>query len=241
TATAYLVEGQKYELHALQTKNSKQNTYGLVVQDSWRMRPTLTVNYGIRWQPQTAFIIKSDNYAKLENYDQLFGVSGPGNLFKPGTLTGSVPRVIAAEIGEAAYPSDLNNIAPSVGVVWSPNFREKGLFRSMLGESGKSVFRGGYSVSFVREGFDILGNILGANPGGSLSASRSLAIGNLTVGTNLRTPGNPNLTPAPFAASPSYPITLTTANSTNTFDPNLKTGKVHSFTIGYQRELNKDT
>ncbi|HVQ37874.1 MAG TPA: carboxypeptidase regulatory-like domain-containing protein [Pyrinomonadaceae bacterium] len=241
TATAYLSDDGGYKLHAPQTRKSEQNTYGLFVQDSWRMRPTLTVNYGIRWQPQTAFKVLSDNYAKTETYDQVFGLSGKGNLFKPGTLTGSVPRVIAAEIGEEAYPSDMDNLAPSVGVVWSPNFGDSGLLRSIAGESGKSVFRGGYSVSFVREGFDLLGSILGSNPGGSLSASRSLAIGNMTVGTNLRTPGNPNLTPAAFSATPAYPITLTTANSTNVFDPNLKTGKVHSFSIGYQRELDQNT
>jgi hypothetical protein len=241
TATAYLSDDGTYKLHAPQTRQSKQNTYGLFVQDSWRMRPSFTVNYGIRWQPQTAFKVLSDNYARTESYDQVYGVSGLGNIFKPGTLTGSVPRVIAAKIGEEAYPSDMNNFAPSVGVVWSPSFGDSGLLRRINGESGKSVIRGGYSVSFVREGFDLLGSILGSNPGGSLSASRSLAIGNLTVGTNLRTPGNPNLTPAAFSASPSYPITLTTANSTNVFNPDLKTGKVHSFSIGYQRELNQDT
>jgi carboxypeptidase family protein len=241
TATAYLLEGGKYQLHSLQTKKSKQNTSGLFVQDSWRMRPNFTLNYGIRWQPQSAFTILSDNYAKLENPDQLWGLSGKGNIFKPGTLTGSVPRVIAAEIGEKAYPDDMNNFAPSVGVVWSPNLG-KGFLGRIVGDNGKSVIRGGYSVSFVREGFDILGSILGANPGGSVSASRNLTIANsFTVGTNLRTPGNPNLTPNPFPATTSYPITLTTANSTNTFDPNLKTGKVHSFSIGYQRELDKDT
>jgi len=241
TATAFLSDDGTYKLHSPQTKQSKQNTYGLFVQDSWRVRPTFTLNYGIRWQPQTAFTVLSDNYAKLENNDQVYGISGPGNLFKPGTLTGSTPRVIAAEIGEKAYPDDLNNFAPSVGVVWSPSFGEKGLLHRIVGESGRSVIRGGYSVSFVREGFDLLGSILGGNPGGSLSASRTLAIGNLTAGTNLRTPGNPNLTPAPFSATTSYPITLTTANTTNAFDSNLKTGKVHSFSIGYQRELDQNT
>jgi hypothetical protein len=110
------------------------------------------VNYGIRWQPQTAFKVLSDNYARTETYDQVYGVSGLGNLFKLGTLTGSTPRVVAAKIGEAAYPSDLNNFAPSVGVVWSPNFSENGILRRLTGESGKSVIRGGYSVSFAPRG-----------------------------------------------------------------------------------------
>lgn len=242
TSTAYLTADGTYKLNAEQARLAKQNTYGLFVQDSWRINPTLTVNYGLRWQPQTAFVVLSDNYARLSSNDQVYGVSGVGNLFRPGVLTGSVPTVVAAEIGEKAYPDDYNNFAPSVGAVWSPNFGEKGLMRGIFGESGKSVFRGGYSVAFVREGFDLLGSILGANPGGNLSASRNLTIANsFTVGTNLRDVNNPNLTPNTFSATPSYPITLTTANSTNAFDPNLKTGSVHSFSFGYQRELDKDT
>lgn len=241
TSTAYLTDNGTYQLNAELARLSKQNTYGLYAQDSWRVRPGLTVNYGLRWQPQTAFKILSGNYSRLENFEQVYGISGVGNIFKPGATGGSVPRVVPVEIGEKAYPDDYNNFAPSVGVVYSPDFGEKGILRRFFGASGRSVFRGGYSVAFVREGFDLLGSIYGANPGGTLSASRSLAIGNLTVGTNLRDVNNPNLTPAPFSATPNYPITLTTANSTNAFDPNLKTGSVHSFSVGYQRELDRNT
>ena len=242
TSTAYLTAAGRYELNAEQSRLSKQNTYGLFAQDSWRIRPDLTLNYGLRWQPQTAFRVLSANYSRLESFEQVYGVSGFGNIFKPGVLTGTVPRVVPVEIGEKAYPDDYNNFAPSFGAVWSPNFGEKGLLRSVFGASGRSVFRGGYSVSFVREGFDLLGSILGANPGGTLSASRNSTIANsFTVGTNLRDPNNPNLTPNTFSATPNYPITLTTANSTNAFAPDLKTGSVHSFSFGYQREIDKDT
>jgi len=242
TSTAYLTSGGTYQLNAEQARLSKQNTYGLFAQDSWRVRPDLTLNYGLRWQPQTAFRVLSGNYSRLESFDQVYGVSGAGNIFKPGTLTGTVPRVVPLEIGEKAYPDDYNNFAPSIGVVWSPDFGETGLLRGIFGASGRSVFRGGYSVSFVREGFDLLGSILGANPGGTLSASRSSTIANsFTVGTNLRDPNNPNLTPNTFSATPNYPITLTTANSTNAFSPDLKTGSVHSFSFGYQREIDKNT
>jgi hypothetical protein len=242
TATAYLTGDATYKVHAEQTRLARQDTYGVFAQDSWRMRPTFTLNYGLRWQPQGSYVVLSSNYAKLASFADLYGVSGEGNLFKPGTLTGRVPTVVGMELNESAYKEDRMNFAPSVGAVWSPNFSEGGFLRRVFGESGRSVIRGGYSVSFVREGTALIGSILGANPGGNLSASRALTIANtFTVGTNLRDPGNPNLTPAPFSATPSYPITLTTANSANAFDPNLKTGSVHSFSVGYQREINRDT
>ena len=137
-------------------------------------------------------------------------------------MTGQVPTAVAVPIGEKAFPDDNKNFAPSVGVVWSPNFGKSGVLRAIFGEEGKSVFRGGYSGSFVREGLNLLDSIYGSNPGGSLTLTRSLANGNLTVGSNLRTAGNPNLTAPPFPSSAAYPITLTTAESTNVFNPNLK-------------------
>ncbi|MEQ1762688.1 MAG: carboxypeptidase regulatory-like domain-containing protein [Pyrinomonadaceae bacterium] len=248
TSTAYLSPDGTYRENSNQARLAKQNTYGLYVQDSWKLAPNFTINYGVRWQPQSAFVALSEGiYTKLENWEQVYGISGYGNVFKPGTLTGSAPRVVPLEIGEKAYEDDINNFAPSVGVVWSPNFGDS-WFGKIFGSNGKSVIRGGYSQAFVREGFDLLESIYGANPGESLSLSRSTANGNLTLGTNLRDPNNPNLTPATFTngnpivgSTPSFPIALVTANSTNAFIPDLKTGVVHSMSFGYQREIDRNT
>jgi hypothetical protein len=241
TGTAYLASDGTYKLNGEQTQTSKQKTYGLFAQDSWKVSPSFTLNYGLRWQPQGGYIVTSANYARLSSFADVYGLSGEGNLFKPGTLTGRVPTVVGVPIGESAYKEDKMNFAPTAGAVWSPNFSGKNFLRAIFGESGKSVFRGGYSISYVREGTALIGSLLGANPGGNLSASRSLAIGNLTVGTNLRDAGNSNLTAGAFLATPAYPLSLTSANSANAFDPNLKTGSVTSYSFGYQRELDKNT
>lgn len=226
-----------------QTQRSKQNTYGLFAQDSWRIRQNLSVNYGLRWQPQSSYIAESGNYSRIENFDQVFGVSGPGNLFKPETFSGgSVPRIVAIEPGEESYPTDYNNFAPSVGVVYSPDFGEKGILRSVFGGAGKSVFRGGYSLSFVREGFALFSSGATINPGGFINTSRNLGIANtFTVGTNLRDANNVNLTPNTFPATPAFPLNYSTADQAVAFSPDLKTGEVHSFSAGYQRELDKNT
>jgi hypothetical protein len=250
TSTAYLTPDGTYQENASQDRLAKQNTYGLYVQDSWKVKPNFTLNFGIRWQPQSAFVALSEGmYTRLESHDQIYGLSGAGNIFKPGTLTGTAPRVVPLQIGEKAYPDDINNFAPSVGVVWSPDFGE-GWFGKLFGSGGKSVIRGGYSQAFVREGFDLLESIYGANPGGTQSLTRSIANGNLIAGTNLRDASNPNLKPATFGnnpntpivgTKPAFPIALTSANATNSFDPDLKTGVVHSFSFGYQREIDRDT
>jgi hypothetical protein len=219
----------------------EENTNGLFAQDSWRIRPNLTISFGVRWQPQLGAKMNTANYSVLSDPNMVYDVSGPGNLFSPGTIAGPVPTVRGNAIGEAAFQNDLNNFAPSVGVVWSPDFGS-GFMGKVFGKSGTSVFRGGFARAFVREGTLTVENSVGQNPGGQFSIARSTALGNLTpVGTLLRTPGNPNLVPPTFTATPSYPRTLTTADAALGFSPDFRSGYVDSWSIGYQREINRDT
>jgi hypothetical protein len=219
----------------------RQITYGFYGQDSWKIRPNLTLTYGLRWQPQEGFTLLSENYARLTNFEMIYDVSGTGNIFSPGTLTGVVPTATGTKSGEKSYATDYNNFAPSVGVVWSPEVGESGIWNTLFGGPGKSVIRGGFARSFIREGINIAATVLTGNPGSAVSASRSVALGNIAIGSLLRTPNNPNLTPATFVSSPTYPLTLTSADSAYAFDPNLKTGYVDSWSVGFQRELDKNT
>jgi hypothetical protein len=218
----------------------EENTNGIFGQDSWRIRPNLTVTFGLRWQPQTGAKMLTQNYSLLVDPDMVYDISGPGNLFTPGTLTGVLPQVRGNEAGEKAFEDDLNNFAPSVGVVWSPDFAS-GFMRTLFGANGTSVFRGGFARAFIREGTLIVENSVGQNPGGQFAINRSTALANLTVGTLLRTPGNPNLTPPPFNATPVFPRNLTAADAALGFAPDFRSGFVDSWSIGYQREINRDT
>ncbi|MBK8304408.1 MAG: hypothetical protein IPK98_13770 [Chloracidobacterium sp.] len=85
---------------------------GVFAQDTWRIRPNLTLSLGVRWQPQTGAELMTANYSRLTNFNMLYDVSGPGNIFKPGTLTGTVPTVTGNSIGEKAFANDLNNFCP---------------------------------------------------------------------------------------------------------------------------------
>jgi len=230
----------KYTLNGNRHFEIQENTNGLFGQDSWRLRQNLTVNFGLRWQPQIGAKMNSANYAILSDPNMVFDVSGPGNLFSPGTLTGPIPTVRGNTIGEKAFKDDLNNFAPSFGVVWSPNFTG-GLAKRLFGGDGTSVFRGGFSRAFIREGTLIVENSVGQNPGGQFSVNRSVALGNLSIGTLFRTPGNPNVTAPAFATTPVYPRALTTADAALGFAPDFHSGYVDSWSFGYQRQLGKDT
>lgn len=239
-SNAVLGADGKYHLNGSRHFEIQENTNGLFAQDSWRLRPNLTLSYGLRWQPQTGAKMNSANFALLSDPNMVFDVSGPGNQFSPGTLTGVVPTVRGNTVGEKAFRNDMNNFAPSVGVVWSPEY-SSGLGKFLFGEAGTSVFRGGFSRAFIREGTLIVENSVGQNPGGQFSVNRSTALGNLTVGTLLRTPGNPNVSAPAFNETPVFPRTLTAADAALGFSPDFHSGYVDSWSFGYQRQLGKDT
>jgi len=239
-SSAILGADGKYHFNGSRHFEIQENTNGLFVQDSWRAKTNLTIAYGIRWQPQTGAKMNSANFALLTDPNMVFDVSGPGNLFSPGTLTGQVPKVRVNQIGEKAFEDDMNNFAPSVGVVYSPNFTS-GLGKKLFGGDGTSVFRGGFSRAFVREGTLIVENSVGQNPGGSLSLQRSINFNNLTVGTFFRNPGNPNIVPPAFSEDPINPRTVTSADAALGFAPDFHSGYVDSWSVGYQRQLGRDT
>ena len=56
----------------------------------------------------------------------LYGMSGVGNLFKPGTLTGTKPSFVQYPEGTYAYNTDRNNLAPSAGFAWQSRHRAAG-------------------------------------------------------------------------------------------------------------------
>ncbi len=87
----------------------------------------------------------------------------------------------------------------------------------------------------------IIENSVGQNPGGQFGVNRSTALGNLTVGTLFRTPGNPNLAPPAFNDTPIYPRTVTAADAALGFSPDFHSGYVDSWSFGYQRQLGRDT
>ena len=222
------------------TDRNRQRTVGIYGQDSWRLKPNLTVNLGLRWQLQAPPVSLNSNYAQT-TYAGLFGVSGEGNLFKPGV---TAPATVFTQVQPKThlYNTDWNNFAPSLGFAWSPNLKS-GLLRRVGGEPGQTVIRAGYSIAFVREGLSVVQSLFASNPGGILNATRSIALGNLTAGTLYRTPGA--LAPPVIPSAPAYPLLTGTGyaatDAANGFLPNLKTGYVHSWSFGIQRELTKDT
>ena len=230
----------KYTLQGEVTSRAQMTEYGLYGQDTWRMRPNFTLTAGLRWEVQGPYSSLNDTLAQV-SYAGIFGESGEGNLFKPGTLTGTPTAFTQFKQGDTTWKTQYNNFAPSVGFSWSPNFKSN-MLRKAFGESGQTVLRGGFSMAYVREGMATFSSILVGNPGLTLSATQNIT-GTpypLTFGNLLRNglPAGPPSPPLPSA--PVYPNTGLITDAANTFSPNLKTGYVESWSMGIQREINKD-
>src|SRR5262249_46348643 len=80
-------------------QRGRQRELGFFAQDAWRARPNLTINYGLRWELQLPFTPLNDSYTTTTGAD-LFGISGPGNLFKPGVMTGRDTQFVQYRKGD---------------------------------------------------------------------------------------------------------------------------------------------
>jgi hypothetical protein len=166
----------------------------------------------------------------------LYGVSGIGNLFKPGTLTGTKPSFEQLPQGTYAYNTDRNNLAPSAGFAWQLPERSGGLGRLFFGsEEGDSVIRAGAAMAFQRPGLSDFTGMFGANQGILVNLLRDST--NATLPILLR--NQPALPAAPAATYPIFPTAIT--NSVNAFDSNLQMPYTQSYTVGWQRKLGRDT
>ena len=103
---------------------------GAYAQDNWRIRPNVTVNLGLRWEP---FLPVQNTYGWVSHFEQ----SG----FDANQHSTVYPQAPAGLIfpGDAGYPANgtsqrkMLQFAPRVGVVWTPGGDERTSVRASWG------------------------------------------------------------------------------------------------------------
>jgi hypothetical protein len=103
-------------------RHSYQNNHGLYVQDSYRVLPTLTLNYGIRWDYYGVFYEKNNLLSNVTSID-------------PAGATLTLTQVGQPGLG-GLYKPDYSNFAPRVNFSFDPRGK------------GQTVIRGGFGVFF---------------------------------------------------------------------------------------------
>jgi hypothetical protein len=226
----YVPLGQSYA-------NGRMREFDFYGQDQWRATSNLTISAGLRYVLPLPFYPLNNSYTTVTQ-DSLYGVSGVGNLFMPGTLTGTKPNFVQYPQGTYAYNAQKNGVAPSLGFAWTPPDQSSFLGRLLLGShNGDSVIRGGGAMAYQRPGMSDFTGVFGANQGIAVTLLRDNS--NSTVPILLR---NPSQLALPVAPPVSYPISTTSiTNTVNVFDTNIKLPYTQSWTVGWQRKLGQDT
>lgn len=201
-------------------RNTRTSFYG---EDSWRIRPNLTLNYGLRYQ--------IDSHP-LNN-----------DLNKPVTAGPILPR------GTEPTPTDNNNVAPAFGVAWDPWKNGKTSIRFGGGiyytlRISNLVTNERISLAPFNSGNDTLTLNTGNTAAGRIDFNRDGVVDfdfgpALVTGTKLSVAipiilaGQAAYIAAPASSTPTLDITRTGTLITN----DLKTPYSQQLNFGVQREL----
>jgi hypothetical protein len=229
------------------------NTFSLYATDSWKITPTLTVNYGLNWSvempptdetgkqalslilPSNSLLIPENYLATRQQAALTGGIYNPAVGFAPVSFT------------HRKYPYDLvlDTIAPRVALAWTPKFGH-----------GKLVLRGGYGQLFDRfNGVQKVGNALQgfgfqqtltclgpSRTGQCLGTSGVDPSSGFRIGVDGSTVPIPSLTAS--ATPPLVPgvtgfpgANQAQANTTYQIDPTYRPGRNHQWDVTIQREM----
>jgi Carboxypeptidase regulatory-like domain len=132
-----------------------RNKYsGLFAQDSWQLRPGLTLNYGLRWDRVEPWYEKNNGLSTFIPGEQSVVFPGaPEGILYPGDP--GVSRTLA--------PPGNRDFSPRIGLAWTPRTNSDGILRKIVGDGGKTSVRAGFGTYYTAiEALSI--GILAANP-----------------------------------------------------------------------------
>lgn len=206
---------------------------GFFVQDRWRAKPNLTLNLGLRWELQgDPFDVPG--ISAIPDMASIFGPSTA--LFKPGTDGGNLNPI--NKVGSHATNSRLNNLAPNLGIAWSPKFTE-GILGKVFG-NGKLVIRTAYSLVYYDEGTNMFAFNVGDNPGKTQALSQTPGQGDAPFGMTLQSPLATMVAFPPEFVSEFKQSDFTFGNTFRGMNPYLRTPYTQNWNLGIQYELAKN-
>src|SRR5260221_709675 len=135
------------------------DSYEFYGQDTWRVKPNLTLTYGLRWsffpapwetngfQASTTFGLGTQFAQNVRNMNQGIGYGAMDSIdFSP-----SGP----ANNGPGFYPLEKTDWSPRVSIAYSPRFNS-GPFKKIFGDNDRTVIRAGFSRVYDRAGFALI-------------------------------------------------------------------------------------
>lgn len=213
-----------------QLLDSRTKYFGLYAQDSFKVRPDLTLNYGLRWDVSQPFY---DTQNRIQTFvpgvqSKIYPDAPEGFVF-PGDP--GVPRTLA--------PTQYNRFAPRFGIAYSPGTTD-GFAGKIFGGPGKTSIRVGAGMYYTAVEDITLFNEVGDAPFGLFWVS--------PVPVYLEEPYKRRIDP-PDAVGNRFPFTIPPAGATGiwptympvsgspTFNLNNKLPYSYHFNLTIQREI----
>ncbi len=245
----YQRNGQPLAQGAPVTRRFGEDSYEMYAQDSWKVRPNLTVNLGLRyslssppWETnglQVAPTISLNTWFNNRAQGMLQGL--PSTAQPPIAYNWSGP---ANGGGPGYYSWDFRNFAPRLSLAYSPDWSD-GILGKLAGGPGKTSIRAGFAMVYDRVGesivdtFDQNGSFGLAsqlqNPSDAETSLTAPRITDMHVIPQQDYTGYQIFRPSPGADFPvTYPDNLAI---TWGIDNKLKTPYAYNFDLAVSREL----
>ncbi|HET9528185.1 MAG TPA: carboxypeptidase-like regulatory domain-containing protein [Pyrinomonadaceae bacterium] len=149
----YDPEGNAFAPGTGKKREYRYDEFELYVQDNWRIRNNLTLNFGLRWHLYPA-PYEANGFQAAQDVDMrtLFDLRQRQNA--TGVRGDTVEPFLRYDlIGKAnnarsLYETDLNNFGPRFGFAYTPAFKS-GFLGALFGDN-RTVIRGGGSVVYDR-------------------------------------------------------------------------------------------
>ena len=116
--------GSTFLQGAGEVQNPSGKVIGIYAQDAWRVKPNLTLTYGVRWEPDTPPTLTSGRGAAF--------VPGQQSTRYPGSPVGLVFPGDAG-VTSSLFPSDYTDFQPRIGVAYQPKSLPNTAVRAAFG------------------------------------------------------------------------------------------------------------
>lgn len=186
--------------------------YNGFMQDDWRLRGNLTLNYGLRYEYASPYTEASNHLVNLDVANG-FTALAPVQPGQSGPFSGTFPKTLVNP--------DRNNFAPRIGLAWRG--------------AGRFVVRTGYGITYNAGAYSAMANQFVRQPPFALTAKNCVQYGPLIGGasTTCVQPGASALT-----LERGFPaLSPTVIQNTFGVDVNYRVGYAQQWNFDVQRDL----
>jgi hypothetical protein len=254
----YLKDGSVLPQGTPVSRHFAFRSYAWYAQDSWKIRPNLTLTYGLRysiepapWETNGLQVTTTDSSGNPLPLAKWFGQRQANML---NGIPSNQDPLVSFSLGGPAnkrpglYRTDYHNFAPRLAIAWNPK-PSGGLLQSLFGD-GKTTIRAGAAVVYdsIRSGLLDTFNSGGSfglsstltNPAGIVTDACAPRITSMNVIPTTDNCGNNLLVPAPPGQFPqTFPNTLDSGGFCICWglDDSLKTPYSYALDFSVGREL----